>query len=171
MTAESVTRTKPHHNARFARVASLRDAEVLLGREARWIPPGDYDAIGTGRWRRLRVFATDKLSVEFTVFPDGIGQPEGQLTLSRYYNVSFSASRCLVVGPHSDYAREWQRIAGRKARRRDRMSPAVFAHVWVRVAVDTVTVDHRRKALDPTAQYSVIREIIERRAGVRRDHA
>lgn len=164
MTMESVARTKLRHNDGIARVASIGDLDVVLGREAPWIPPGDYDAIGTGCWRRLGIFATHKLAVGFTVFPCGIDRPEERVTLWRYYNVRFSDRR-LIAGPHGDYAREWQRVAGRKAWRRDRMSADVFRQVMVRVTVGTVSIDHRHKSLDPTAQYSVIRRIIELRAG------
>jgi hypothetical protein len=57
--------------------------DVLLARDAPPIAPGKYDAIGPDRWRRLYMFNTDKLEVDFVVFPNGLDQPDVKVTLSQ----------------------------------------------------------------------------------------
>jgi hypothetical protein len=153
----------PASRQRPRAVANLVD--VVLARDAPLIPPGKHVAIGTDHWRRLRMFNTDKLAVDFVVFPNGLDQPGVRVTLSRHWHVTFKPNGRFVVGPHSDYCREWQIVTGQKARRLDRLAPAAFAQVCVLVMVKTVTEDRNQRPLHPTAYYSVIEYIIEVLAG------
>jgi hypothetical protein len=111
------------------------------------------------------MFNTDKIALDFVVFPSGIEQPEVQVTLARHWPVKFLSKDRFRVGPHSDYCREWQIVTGQKARRLDRLAPAAFAQVCVLVMVKTVTMDRNQRPLHPTAYYSVVEYIIEVVAG------
>jgi hypothetical protein len=111
------------------RPRSANRVDVILARDAPLIAPGRYYAIGTDRWRRLQMFKTDKLAVDFVVFVNGLDQPDEKVTLSRHWPVKFLPHGRFIVGPHSDYCREWQKVTGQKARRLDRMAPTAYAKV------------------------------------------
>ena len=149
------------------RAADLPDLDVrLAGTIYELIAPGDYDAVGVG-WRKMYVFKTDKLAVEYEVLvPDAtVDLGLRRVRLARFYNVRPGPERRVLAAGRGDYLREWAIVTGRRPLRRDRLSPRIFIGALVRVEVVTVTVDGRQRPLMDVVQYSRIARIIERRAG------
>lgn len=150
---------------RAATAVPARDVEVLAD-ELALIPPGLYDAVG-GRGYRFRAFGAPKLRVEWIVLvpDDGLEHGARRVTLPRYYNLRPAPGGHLRCGRHSDYAREWVLVAGRRVARHDRLSPRVFQGVLCAVEVATVTRDDRQQPLPEGARYSKIANVLARKAG------
>jgi hypothetical protein len=129
------------------------------------IEPGFYEAVA-GVGVLIRVHNTWKLVVAFTVIVLDVEATDGRrfVPLCRYYNVSRPGRR-VHVPPHSDYAREWTLIAGRRMGRRDRPHVHAFEGVLCRVQVGTVTHDRAQRPLPVHARYSKIARVVERLAG------
>src|SRR5262249_25643296 len=107
MDTDSVTAGRARSKARFGSVTG-HFGQIVLARDAPLIPQGEYDAIGTGHSRFLRVFNTNKLTVEFAVLLPDVNAEFGmrRVPLLRYYNIALAPGGRFKVGPHSDYARE-----------------------------------------------------------------
>src|SRR5437867_5898258 len=86
--------------------------------EAPLVPPGRYDAIG-GKASKFSAHGALKLSIQWTLIADANGRLlEERVVLPRFYNVRHAPGGRFRVGRHSDYAREWSAVAGRRVSRR-----------------------------------------------------
>ena len=101
-----------------------RDAATFtVLRDAPLIAPGKYLAIYVGS-RKVWVFHTSKVYVDFKVYPRGLECPEEFVVLHRHFRVEFGPNGRLKGSPHCDFVRELQAVLGRKVRRPDRLSPS-----------------------------------------------
>ncbi len=63
-------------------------------------------------------------------------------------------------GSRSKFARLWTRVAGRRARKGEKLSPTLFLGKLYTVRTRLVTMDYQQRPHDRLTQYSVIDEIV-----------
>jgi hypothetical protein len=141
---------------------------VLSGEEVLLIPPGTYTTVvAKAATFPFRSSQNMKLALAFTVLvPDAEARHGVQnVPLYRYYNVKVLPGRRLRAPRHSDFARDYALITGKRITRWDRLSTHLLAGVLCEVEVATVTHDARQRLIPEPAQYSKIGRVIRRLAG------
>jgi hypothetical protein len=161
-----VQATRLHKRLRDAKKPTLLDADEVFGAEVHLIDAGFYDAVG-GKATVFALRGALKLRVDWTVLVSAPEAPDGvrHVVLARYYNVRKTTDGRLRPGRHSDYAREWVLVTGRRIARGDRLSPRVFQRVLCQVEVATVIEDARQRPIPEHARYSKIARIVQVKAG------
>ncbi len=92
--------------------------------------------------------------------PDGFDPPQG-VVLTRWFNLKRSDGQWKPP-EGGDYIEEWQAVAERRAKRKDRMSPRVVLDAPIIATIETVRKNRRQKPRSPVNQYSKIGQFIRR---------
>jgi hypothetical protein len=117
------------------------------------VAPGNYLATYV-RHHGTVVFASAKVRIDMRL----VEHPE--IMLSRWYRVSDYRGGRVRSGRHSDIVRELSAVLARRVRA-DRLPIDLLKNIFVRVAVRTVSTDHKQQLLDVVNRYSSIARLIE----------
>lgn len=147
--------------------ASSREPEdgrvdgVIASEPLPLVPEGEYTLMYEGYETRVYFQNAPKLSIKFTIADQG---PYFGVTVVRHYNVKSllgppRKGGRFTVARGSDLVRELSAVAS-PSRRLDRISLGVLKSKPVVGRIATVRTCSRQRSLAPSAQYSVVRQII-----------
>ena len=137
--AASISHIKPNH---------------LVG-QPMLVPPGLY-RLAYKRMALVKRFDRGVLELWFTIADLG---PFFELEVPRYYNVSFGNKRNqFSARPQSDFVLEYCSLFGQRPKF-ERSPLGAFETHLVEGLIQSVTKNHRQKAIPEPARYSTIREL------------
>jgi hypothetical protein len=122
------------------------------------IPDGDQYEVSFVRCEQARLWGSDKLFLHFKMLTSGPWQGE-------LFWMSCKVIRNGRWTPGSKFYAMWTLANGKRPARTDRMSTRIFRNKIFRAKFYTVTSDSDQKARPPALHYSVIKELLEVKAG------
>ena len=158
-----VSEGQGHHRLQVITNPPAADVSVTLTGEA--APPliaaGLYLGIFIAA-RRCTVFARPAIALTFELVSDLHGKSFAEGTrLSMWCRLGRDGR----VPACSKFARTWQLVAGRRARRNERMTTGILRAKLLRLSVRVVVTDAQHQAMDVSSHYSVVDRVMAVESG------